>query len=123
LLIGWGWGVTHRNPLIVDVLRDRNALFRSAAEGRTENDYTLKLVNKTQAAQTYTVRVIAADGIVLRDGPQRTQAGAEEVLSLPLTLSAPAGVRGKRPLRFVVETADGRLRREIEANFFAPTGP
>jgi hypothetical protein len=32
-------------------------------------------------------------------------------------------VRGKRPLRFVVETADGRLRREIEANFFAPTGP
>jgi polyferredoxin len=131
LLIAWGWGVTHRNPLIVDVLRDRNALYRSAAAGRTENDYTLKLVNKTQAAQTYTIRVVSADGVVLldrgmlndgmRDGGLRADAAAEDVLSLPLTLSAPAGVRGKRALRFVIESADGGLRREVEANFFAPT--
>jgi polyferredoxin len=120
LLIGWGWGVTHRNPLIVDVLRDRNALYRSAAEGRTENDYTLKLVNKTQRPQGYTISVIAADGIALRDGPQRVQASAEDVLSLPLTIRAPADVRGKRPIMIVVESADGSLRREIKANFFAP---
>ncbi len=120
LLIGWGWGVSHRNPLIVDVLRDRNALYRSAAGGRTENDYTLKLVNKTQIPQRYTISVISADGIVLRDGTLRAQADAEDVLSLPLTIHAPASVHGKRPIKIVVESADGTLRREIDANFFAP---
>ncbi len=120
LLVAWTWGVTHRNPLIVDVLRDRNALYRTAADGRIENNYTLKLANKTQQAQTYTIDIVAKDGIALNGGPQRIQAGAEEVLNLPLILSAPIRVHGKRPLVIVVESSDGKLRREIETNFFAP---
>ncbi len=120
LLIGWGWGVTHRNPLIADVLRDRNALYRTAADGRIENDYTLKLANKTQKPQRYTITLVAADGIALRKGEQSVQAGAEEILNIPLTVSAPASVHGKKPMRIVVESADGELRREVESNFFAP---
>ncbi|MCC7250175.1 MAG: 4Fe-4S binding protein [Lysobacter sp.] len=120
LLIGWGWGVTHRNPLIADVLRDRNALYRTAADGRIENDYTLKLANKTQKPQSYTITLVAADGIALRKGEQRVQAAAEEILNIPLTVSAPASVHGKKPMRIVVESADGELRREVESNFFAP---
>ncbi|TXI51578.1 MAG: 4Fe-4S binding protein [Lysobacter sp.] len=120
LLIGWGWGVTHRNPLIADVLRDRNALYRTAADGRTENDYTLKLANKTQKPQSYTITLVAADGIALRQEKVVAKAAAEEVLSIPLTVSAPASVQGKKPMRIVVETADGELRREVESNFFAP---
>ncbi|MBP6751276.1 MAG: 4Fe-4S binding protein [Xanthomonadaceae bacterium] len=120
LLIGWGWGVTHRNPLIADVLRDRNALYRTAADGRIENDYTLKLANKTQKPQSYTITLVAADGIALRKGEQRVQAAAEEILNIPLTVSAPASVHGKKPMRIVVESADGKLRREVESNFFAP---
>src|SRR5690606_3011113 len=29
LVAAWGWGVAHRSPLIADVLRDRNALYRA----------------------------------------------------------------------------------------------
>jgi len=31
LMVGWGFGVSHRDPLIAEVLRDRNALFRETA--------------------------------------------------------------------------------------------
>src|SRR5690606_10474966 len=47
LATAWAWGVTTRSDLIVDVLRDRNALYSSSGDGRIENGYTLKLVNKS----------------------------------------------------------------------------
>jgi ferredoxin len=36
LMLGWGWGVTHRSPLIAEVLRDRNALYRETATAGRE---------------------------------------------------------------------------------------
>ncbi len=121
LLVGWGWGVTHRSPLIVEVLRDRNALYSVQSDGRVENGYTLKLVNKTRSAQRYRIELAAQDGIALRGGAQTVRAGAEEVLTLPLVATAPAGTAGKHPLRFVVQSGDGASRREVDANFFGPT--
>jgi polyferredoxin len=35
----WAWGVGHRSPMIAEVLRDRNALYRETATG-IENGYT-----------------------------------------------------------------------------------
>ena len=122
LLIAWGWGVTHRSPLIVEVLRDRNALYRVAGDGSIENGYTLKLVNKTREPQRYRIELQSADGIALRGGTQTVQAAAEEVLTLPLVATVPAGVSGKRDVRFVVQSGDGTIRHGTEASFFGP-GP
>ncbi len=121
LLIGWGWGVTHRSPLIAEVLRDRNALYQEARDGRIENGYTLKLINKTREAQTYRIEVQSADGIALRGGAQTVRADAEEVLTLPLVATAPAGTSGKHTLRFVIQSGDGTTRREVDASFFGPS--
>ncbi len=121
LLVGWGWGVTHRSPLIAEVLRDRNALYREARDGGIENGYTLKLINKTREAQTYRIEVQSADGIALRGGAQTVRAEAEEVLTLPLVATAPAGTSGKHALRFVIQSGDGTTRREVDASFFGPS--
>jgi len=124
LLIGWGWGVTHRSPLIAEVLRDRNALYRVTGDGSIENGYTLKLINKTREAQRYRIELQSTDRIALRGGPQTVQAAAEEVLTLPLIATAPAGVTGKHPIRIVVqsENASDSTRHAIDTNFFGP-GP
>jgi polyferredoxin len=121
LLVGWGWGVTHRSPLIAEVLRDRNALYREARDGGIENGYTLKLINKTREAQTYRIEVQSADGIALRGGAQTVRAEAEEVLTLPLVATAPADTSGKHTLRFVIQSGDGTTRREVDASFFGPS--
>ena len=34
--VGWAVGVAQRSTLIVDVLRDRNALYRTSADGSVE---------------------------------------------------------------------------------------
>jgi len=120
LCAGWAWGVGHRSPLIAEVLRDRNALYRSLADGRTENGYTLKIVNKTQQRERYAIRLVAGSGIALPVSATTAEAGAEEVLTLPLTLTAPASVHGKREIVFVVAAQDGSARQEIHSTFFGP---
>ncbi len=121
LLIGWGWGVTHRAPLIADALRDRNALYR--VEGRTiENVYTLKLVNKQEMAQTYRISLIDAAPISLPNDQLDVHADAGAVVSVPLTLQAPADqVRGRHALQIRVQSIeDPAVEVTIETAFFGP---
>ena len=37
-----------RKPVVMDIVRDRGALFRETDEGLIENTYTLKVINKSQ---------------------------------------------------------------------------
>jgi polyferredoxin len=119
LLVGWGWGVTHRSPLIAEVLRDRNALYRDTADG-IENGYTLKLVNKTDQAQDYRISVRAdIPALRMREAPDASVA-AGSVVSLPLTLVAPAGTRGRHELKIEVRSKDGSAERSVDSSFFGP---
>ena len=119
-LVGaWGWGVTHRQPLLAEVLRDRNALYREAAGG-IENGYTLKLVNKTDADAVYHVRLEdAATGLVLQPVDPVT-VRAQQVAELPLVIEGPAGARGRHDLRVVVQSPDGAARADVATTWFGP---
>ena len=119
LVAGWSWGIATRSPLIAEVLRDRNALYRVTG-GTIENGYTLKLANKTERDQAYVVSLAPAGELALRGGSQEVSARAGEVLSLPLVVVAPEGIRGKHAVRFVVETTDGAAREAVDSNFFGP---
>ena len=120
LVGGWAWGVGHRSPLLLEVLRDRNALYREAGAG-IENGYTLKLVNKTDAPQRYRIEVRAADLPQLRMlEADSVEVAAGSVASLPVTLQAPAGTRGRHEIQFVVRSADGSAQRTTPSSFFGP---
>ena len=123
LLVGWGVGVTSRSPVTVEVLRDRNALYRETAQGTIENGYGVKLINKTERAATYRVSVESDAGVSLADAPRVVEIPAQEVVNLPVTLSAPLGaVRGRTTVEFVIEgESQGRpIRISEEAAFFGP---
>ncbi|MCT7656054.1 hypothetical protein MBH78_18405 [Oceanimonas sp. NS1] len=49
---------------LLEVLRDRNELYRETLSGRIENTYTLKVANKTQQPQTILLEV---EGLVQPD--------------------------------------------------------
>ena len=120
LMLAWGWGVTHRSPLIAEVLRDRNALYRETAAG-IENGYTLKLANKTDHAQRYRISASAPDvpALRMREADLAT-VPAGSVASLPLTLVAPAGTGGRHAVTVVVKTEDGTIERRVDSSFFGP---
>ncbi len=120
LIAGWIWGISHRSPLIADVLRDRNALYRTVADG-IENGYTLKLANKTEIGQTYVVTVTSeVPGLELRQAPIEIPVAAGEVRAEGMTVKAPASVHGRQPVRFVIETADGSVQTTVDSSFFGP---
>jgi cytochrome c oxidase accessory protein FixG len=121
LVAAWIWGISARSPLIAEVLRDRNALYRVGEDG-IDNGYTLKLVNKTDAAQEYRITLQAATaGIVLgKATPATVKADAEQVVSLPLEVNAPETLKGRHEIHFVIESTDGKTRKTIDSSFFGP---
>jgi polyferredoxin len=120
---GWAWGVSQRAPLIVDAIRDRNALYRISADGEVENAYTLRLINKQDRVHRYRIGVQGHPDIRLLHAPVEIEAEAEAVLSLALTLRAPPGsVQGRQDVAFVVESlTDPTIRQTQPTRFFGPT--
>jgi cytochrome c oxidase accessory protein FixG len=120
LLTAFAWGVTHRAPLIVELLHDRNALFRQLADGSVENSYTLKLVNKTTAGQHVHLQIEERPELHIL-GTQEIVLGAGEVANVPLTVRAEkAPHEREKHFELVASSADGSIRAEQKGEFFAP---
>ena len=120
IFLAWAWGVTHRTNLIVEAMRDRNALYRVVEGGDIENGYTLRVVNKDNVARTFVVDVKAADGIHMAQGPITVEAQPEEVLTLPIALRGPGTVAGGKPVAFTVKSSDGSASEQVDSKFFGP---
>ena len=116
----WAWGVTHRTTLIVEAMRDRNALYRVVEGGDIENGYTLRVVNKADVARTFVIDVKAADGIHMAQGPITVEAQPEEVLTLPIALRSTGAVSGGKPVAFTVKAGDGSVSEQVDSKFFGP---
>jgi polyferredoxin len=121
LIVGWTWGVTHRSPLIVEAIRDRNALYRVTGDS-IENVYTLKLVNKQEAPQRYRITLLAGSPVVLPGVAVEVDAKPGAVTTVPVTLRAPAdGVHGRKPLTFSVQSLQSPdVQATIDTAFFGP---
>ncbi|WP_339460548.1 cytochrome c oxidase accessory protein CcoG [Pseudomonas sp. EA_105y_Pfl2_R69] len=81
----FAWAIASRSLVELDVLKDR-VLYRENEEGRIENVYTLKIMNKAQHEVTYLIAADGLDGLVY-EGKSEITALAGEVLSLPIELS------------------------------------
>ncbi|MFC3034807.1 cytochrome c oxidase accessory protein CcoG [Pseudoalteromonas fenneropenaei] len=49
--------IAMRKPMELDIIRDRNQLYRVNFDGLVENTYTLKVINKSQQTMTYDIKV------------------------------------------------------------------
>lgn len=107
LVSAFVWSVAHRVPLIVDVLRDRNALYRIAPDGSIENTYTLKIMNKDQRRHHYRISIESHLPIELAEGSDLVVDEAEQVIEVPLTLKVQGGhLKGLNNIRIHVEAED-----------------
>ncbi|HXC59249.1 MAG TPA: 4Fe-4S dicluster domain-containing protein [Steroidobacteraceae bacterium] len=128
LVGGWGWGVAHRKSFLIEVLRDRNALYRVLGDGSVENDYTLKIVNKADHAVRFHVSLATAPPDArLMDVADRIDAPAGLVISVPLRIVAPALVHGRHDMVLQVSSdaqdaagQTGQRPQRVVSSFFAP---
>jgi polyferredoxin len=75
-----------RVPLEVDIIRDRNALYRETNDGLIENVYTLKILNKSQHTQHFDISVNGLDGYKYIGDSSVTVMGGE-VYNLPISIA------------------------------------
>jgi cytochrome c oxidase accessory protein FixG len=115
-------GLLLRNPLGLDVIRDRNALYRETDEGQIENVYNLRILNKDQRDHVLVLRVEGTPGMALADDRTEWLVKAGEVYTAAVRVAAPGdSVRGGHDIRFVVAAKDAPdLETASKARFIAP---
>jgi cytochrome c oxidase accessory protein FixG len=117
-----------RNPLKVDVIRDRGALAREAAPGRIENVYRLQVMNTDEAPRRYTVRASGLPGLEVIGVSQPIELKAASTRLFALRLQAPlepaSGVPpapGPHKIELTVEAVDdATIVRHEQSTFIIP---
>ncbi len=84
------YSILNRSPIGMDVIRDRNSLYRETNDGLIENVYIIKLLNMDKQAHTY---ILSAEGIpemVLKKDSDEIVVGSGEVVELPVRIQVDA---------------------------------
>ncbi|MCC2616406.1 cytochrome c oxidase accessory protein CcoG [Aestuariibacter halophilus] len=100
--------IAHRVPLEVDIIRDRNALYRETGDGLVENVYSLKILNKSQKPATYQIDVLGIEYVRLI-GTLQVSVDGGEVFTQPLSVTVDPEVLTEKitTIQFHVHSIDG----------------
>ena len=114
-----------RSAFELSVLRERGELSRVNAAGEVVNQYSLKILNKSQAEQTYTIEVLSDLPISINRTEQLTAALNSlpgDVLDLPLTLSSPREAISLPSTDIIIRLCkvDGTYCASQATTFFGP---
>jgi cytochrome c oxidase accessory protein FixG len=123
LISGWATALILRKPVALDVIRDRNALYRMLDDGRVEDVYDVKILNKTEDAHQFRISVTGPGMLRIDPDPATFLVRGGDVF--------PAGIRvrrsvyepvGSETIQFEVEALDDHsLRSSTSARFIAPS--
>ena len=113
-----------RVPAELDVIRDRNALYRETEDGFIRNVYTLKIVNMHDEPLRWHIRAEGIPGLRLEAERGDREVAPGEVASVAVRLDAPRRALrvASTPLTFTVEAVGaGSIRASEETRFLGPT--
>jgi cytochrome c oxidase accessory protein FixG len=111
-----------RNPVRVDVIRDRNALGRIVDAGNIENTYRVHFMNASESPQRLVLSVEGLDGIAIA-GPTTYEVGPASNRAVPVNVQVPPGVGtpGSNAIRFTIRAQDDpAISRNEKAAFMVP---
>ena len=118
-----------KNPLKVDILRDRGALAREAAPGLIENVYRVQLMNTDETARRFRIAASGLPGLAVVgiEQPVAVDPAATKLVTLRLQLPMPAEagrdalLPGSHAIEFVVEAeGDNKVIRHEKSSFVIP---
>jgi cytochrome c oxidase accessory protein FixG len=123
LVTAFAVGLIRRTPVDVDVIRDRNALYRILDDGRVENVYSVKILNKTEHPHRFVITVRGPGVLTLEPAMAQFDVGSGEVFPATVRVRRPAyEPLGAENIVFEVRAADDpRLDAHTRARFLAPT--
>jgi cytochrome c oxidase accessory protein FixG len=123
LVVGLTGALSSRHELRMDVLRDRNALYRELATGKIENVYTLKVVNKSDRDHAVSLEVAGLNQLTLETVPNNPVVAAGEMTVIPVRVQADPNnnPQGGQQIEFVLRsTTDPEVDANSTSRFFLP---
>jgi len=118
LLIAMGSSILLRQPVILDVIKDRNTLYRDVGRQGIENNFTVRIVNKHNQDHEYELEVSGIDGIAIRT-ETRIDVPAESVYTLPTSVTVPhENAAGGQIIEFELQASDDPSIRVVEESRF-----
>jgi len=118
----FAYAVADRSLVKLDVLKDR-VLYRENEQGRVENVYTLKVMNKAQSEQTFIIEASGLDGLQY-EGRNEIHAAGGELVTIPVELSiAPEKLPSStNDIIFHIRSAnDSSIKDDAESRFIGPS--
>jgi len=118
-----GISLALKNPLKVDVIRDRGVLAREARPGVVENVYRAQIMNTSETPQSFRLRVEGLPGIVVAGIEQPIDVGPAATRLVPFRIEAPmeAGAPGSHRIELIVESSGATpLQRRERSTFILP---
>lgn len=118
----FAYAVADRSLVKLDVLKDR-VLYRENEQGRVENVYTLKVMNKAQNEQTFIIEASGLDGLQY-EGRSEIHAAGGELITIPVELSiAPEKLPSStNDIVFHIRSAnDSSIKDDAESRFIGPS--
>ena len=120
------WGLSTRNPVSLDVLRDRNPTFVRLHDGSIRNGFTLKVANMSFQRQTYEIaltgladEMMKAPGMDPTRGPLKLTVEPNQVVPLRVLVSAPATALTAPSLPVVFHLRAGQVRSDVGSVFLS----
>ena len=117
------YSILSRTPLAMDVIRDRNSLYRETNEGLIENVYIIKILNMDQQDHTYVLSVNGIDDLTMKMDTSDLKVLSGEVIELPVRVQVDAYNLKKRSneISFSLIASDNdELSVVEEARFLGP---
>lgn len=125
ILSGVFYSIQTRDSIALNILRDRNALYRENFEGTISNSYTIKVLNMDVVDHDYTLKVTGIDNIISSiKEPISVKAG--QILEMPLLLSAePESLHHTSlTIKLTLQAVDDiNVTTESEGRFIGPIDP
>ncbi len=81
-----GYSIANRVPLALDVIRDRNALYRETSDGLVENVYTLKVINMDERDHRFRLLASGLESVKLEMDHETFDVPAGQVRELSARL-------------------------------------
>ncbi|PCJ87114.1 MAG: cytochrome c oxidase accessory protein CcoG [Thiotrichaceae bacterium] len=84
------YSIVTRIPIAMDVIRDRNSLYRETNEGLIENVYTIKLMNMDKQNHIFKLSVAGIPDLLLKKDTDIIEVNSGEIIELPVRIQVDA---------------------------------
>jgi len=117
------YSIMSRTPLAMDVIRDRNSLYRETNEGLIENVYIVKILNMDNEQHSYTLSVTGLDDLILKMDATDLSVASGDVIEVAVRLQLDAYNLQKRSNEIsfsLIANDSSKLHVVEEARFLGP---